>query len=323
MKYNFDTKSFFEKRNICLNEVEELNFNIKISLIDELVYEILDKTKDYSVLYNLAKVSKPSRLGILGYIMTHSSNISEALEKLCKYYLLIGNRIKPIFTKAEDKYKIVLYINDQNGNIIDKNDYKTILHIFAIIHLINYIISKKVKPTLITFKQKKIHYSLSNNEIDGIKINFGEEENAIYFNNDIEDIKTTSSNKQLLKVFEREAEETLHLKLDNNILKEKIAGLILVSSTETDIALDISLDSISSKAKMHPRVLQSKLKEEGTSFSKILLDVRKKLSIYYLSRDIDITTISLSLGYIDLSSFFRAFKKWYKMTPRQWKERNK
>lgn len=78
------------------------------------------------------------------------------------------------------------------------------------------------------------------------------EENSIYFTKSIKKIETSSANDYLLKVFGKEAEKALNLKLKEGGLKEKVSGLILVSSTQ----LDISLDSISSKMGLNPRILQ-------------------------------------------------------------------
>lgn len=316
---NFNLKKFLEKKGITSKIIAQDDFTVGMSFLKNPILSVLDEQKDYTILYNLAKHSTPNNLGILGYLMIHSKDVHEALSKFCKYYALIGKKMKLVFTDDEDGYKIVLYFHDENGVLVDLENYLVMIHFFNIIHLINYIIPKTIKPTYMKFIQEKPTFPLEDNKIVGIKTFFSQEENSIHFSKNSIKIETTSANEYLLKIFEKEAEDALNLKLNESGLKEKISGLILISSTQ----LDISLKSISLKAGLNPRVLQKKLKEEGTSFSEILLEVRKKLSIYYLSRDIDLLTISLNIGYIDLSTFFRAFKKWYGITPTQWKERNK
>lgn len=312
---NKELEDFFEENKISQNNFVQSSFPEKMKIFKELVIYIFNKRQDYEILYKLAKLSTPNSLGILGYIMIHSKNVSESLNKLCKYYLLIGKRLKPVFLSTNNGFKIVINFNNEKGEIIDLEEHNVLIHLFAILHLINYIIPLDIKPIKINLSQKKPSFDIKNSEISGVKTYFAQEENAIYFDKSIKNIKTICANDHLLKIFEKEAEETLSLKLSENLLKEKISNLILISSTD----LDISLESIAKKANMSQRVLQKKLKEEDTSFSKILLEVRKKLSVYYLSKDMDLYTISLNLGYIDLSSFFRAFKKWYGVTPSEYK----
>ena len=309
--YHLDTEYFLEENNISRAKLLQTNATVNISIINNLIIYMLKKEKSYNFLYELAKLSTPNRLGVLGYIMLHSKDVYEALVKFCKYYVLIGKRIKPIFTSCEEGFKIIITFQDEEGGFIDFEEYNVLVHLFSILHLINHLIPLEVQALKIELVQEKPSLNLGNSEIVGIKTHFNKEENAIYFDKSIKNIQTISANEQLLKIFEKEAEDALGLKLSKNELKEKISGLILVSSTQ----LDISLDSVAKKANLSSRVLQKRLKEEGTTFSKILLEVRKKLSVYYLDKQMDLHTISLNLGYIDLSSFFRAFKKWYGVTP--------
>lgn len=67
--------------------------------------------------------------------------------------------------------------------------------------------------------------------------------------------------------------------------------------------------------------LQRRLREEGTSFKALLLDVRKKLAHKYLiEQGLSATDTAFLLGYHSNSQFFGAFKSWFEMTPRAYKE---
>lgn len=312
--YNLDSKQFLKENNISQAKLFQPNATVDMPIIKKLIAYMLKKEKNYNFLYELAKFSTPNRLGILGYIMLHSKDVYEALNKFCKYYVLIGRRIKPIFTSCEEGFKIVIVFQNEEGSFVDFEEYNALVHLFSILHLINHIIPVEIQTQKVDLVQKEPFFNLVNLQIAGIETYFNKEENAIYFDKSIKNIQTISANEQLLKVFEKEAEDSLNLKFSQNELKNKVSSLILVSSTE----LDISLESVANKANLSPRVLQKKLKEEGTTFSKLLIEVRKKLSVYYISKQMDLHTISLNLGYIDLSSFFRAFKKWYGVTPSEY-----
>jgi AraC-like DNA-binding protein len=68
------------------------------------------------------------------------------------------------------------------------------------------------------------------------------------------------------------------------------------------------------------RTLERRLAEEGTSFSAVLLEVRMTLAGDYLrATPIEIADIGRLLGYRDESSFVRAFRRSYGMTPRAWR----
>lgn len=69
--------------------------------------------------------------------------------------------------------------------------------------------------------------------------------------------------------------------------------------------------------------LQRRLKQENTTFQDILLDVRKELAHKYLiERDLPPACVVFLLGYKSSSQFFTAFKKWFLITPKKYKEIN-
>ncbi|HEX4919093.1 MAG TPA: AraC family transcriptional regulator ligand-binding domain-containing protein [Limnobacter sp.] len=86
--------------------------------------------------------------------------------------------------------------------------------------------------------------------------------------------------------------------------------------------LSESLEGIASQLNMHPRTMQRRLKEEGTSFVELLAKVRHELACEMLSKSVlDIESIATNLGYSDRRSFTSAFIKWQGVTPREFRNR--
>ncbi len=62
--------------------------------------------------------------------------------------------------------------------------------------------------------------------------------------------------------------------------------------------------------------LQRRLREEETSFQKVLLITKKMMAHKYLvEQNLSATDVAFLLGYQSHSQFFQAFKRWYLMTP--------
>ena len=62
--------------------------------------------------------------------------------------------------------------------------------------------------------------------------------------------------------------------------------------------------------------LQRRLREEETSFQKVLLNTKKMMADKYLvEQNLSATDVAFLLGYQSHSQFFKAFKHWYSMTP--------
>lgn len=82
-----------------------------------------------------------------------------------------------------------------------------------------------------------------------------------------------------------------------------------------------NIERIATRLALSGRTLQRRLSELDTSFQSVLDDVRFDLARAYL-RDvrIDITQVAYLLGYSELRAFDRAFKRWAKVTPREWRD---
>jgi AraC-like DNA-binding protein len=62
----------------------------------------------------------------------------------------------------------------------------------------------------------------------------------------------------------------------------------------------------------------------GTSYSELLEEIRRNIAKEQLSNtNISITQLSDYLGYADNTALTRAFKRWFGMTPTEWKKQHK
>jgi AraC-like DNA-binding protein len=74
--------------------------------------------------------------------------------------------------------------------------------------------------------------------------------------------------------------------------------------------------AVAAKLHMSARSLQRKLKGEGTSFAQLLADLRHDLARRYLADPrLSIGEVAFLLGFLDVTAFHRAFKRWTGSTP--------
>lgn len=83
---------------------------------------------------------------------------------------------------------------------------------------------------------------------------------------------------------------------------------------------ECTLENVAASLDLQPRVLQKRLKLNGTNFRSLLQKTRKQTAIQQLSQtdnSLTVTELALSLGYAELASFSRNFKKWTGYSPQQ------
>lgn len=77
-----------------------------------------------------------------------------------------------------------------------------------------------------------------------------------------------------------------------------------------------SVSVVAAKLRISARSLQRRLHSEGTSFAEILSDLRRDLALRYLQDSrVSIGEVAFLLGFLDVTAFHRAFKRWTGSTP--------
>jgi len=72
------------------------------------------------------------------------------------------------------------------------------------------------------------------------------------------------------------------------------------------------------------RTLQRRLKEQDTNFQALIDSVRYQQAKTYINHPYyRLTDIAAVLGYSELSAFTRSFRRWYGVSPQQWRNRQK
>lgn len=80
---------------------------------------------------------------------------------------------------------------------------------------------------------------------------------------------------------------------------------------------DVGMDRIAAKLGLSRQTLFRKLKAEGTSFEKVLDELRRRLATDYLaSRKVSVNETAYLVGFSDPAAFSRAFKRWTGMSPK-------
>lgn len=85
-----------------------------------------------------------------------------------------------------------------------------------------------------------------------------------------------------------------------------------------DLVDDCKQDRIAAIVGLHPRTLQRRLKDEGTSFEAIKDGVRRDAALRYLrERRLPLVQVAQALGYAEVSTLSRSCHRWFAASPKQ------
>jgi len=82
-----------------------------------------------------------------------------------------------------------------------------------------------------------------------------------------------------------------------------------------------SLDEVAENIGLSSWSLQRRLKDAGINFTQLVEKVRCEMATHYLQqRQLSISEMAFLLGYSEVSAFSRAFRRWFGISPRQWRK---
>lgn len=115
--------------------------------------------------------------------------------------------------------------------------------------------------------------------------------------------------------FEREYNQVLEWDRHSRLMPK------LRSVIREDISCGrVTVDFCASRLGLSKRTLQRRLEQHGTSFHKQLDSVRAGLARRYIDQhDTDLSVVAANLGYADQGCFTRAFQRWYRRPPSDWR----
>ena len=147
-------------------------------------------------------------------------------------------------------------------------------------------------------------------------VEFNAARNALYFSK-LEDLtKRFPTANSALSIVNSQIAVDLLKKLADNSISNRVRNELdfrLEEGMETDLGV------ISRTVGLSTSKLQNSLKSEGTSFQEILDSVRESKAIHLLTIEKQsVQEVAYQLGFQQISSFTRAFKKWTGKTPRQY-----
>jgi len=151
-------------------------------------------------------------------------------------------------------------------------------------------------------------------------IRFSSAENALVFPAALLDAPCVSADAGLLDVLDRHATDLLGRVVPRHALADRVrAALAEELHDGTPRA-----PAVARRLRMGVRTLHRGLTAEGAAFSEVLDQMRHELAVGHLAENhLAIGEVAFLLGFSELSSFYRAFKRWTGTTPAAHREQTR
>lgn len=200
---------------------------------------------------------------VLFSAMLASPNVGSALHRLCRYHAVVADLVQPVLTVAGE----TAVLTWQSPPVLHRQQAECIVSLA--VSILRQLADRPL-DLRVTFAHPRPIDVREHTRILGRNLEFGAPELAIFFPAELLTVPVAPLSSELLGVLDGYAEQLLTRVRTSESLESKLARLLGLAIGDGQPGLV----SIARRMGMSGRVLQSKLRAEGTSFQQVLDKVR-------------------------------------------------
>jgi AraC-like DNA-binding protein len=316
--WQLDSESWLRQNNITAAQLTNFEQTIDYKQYVALINSAIKLSNNAALgLYFGERIGLTSH-GMLGFALLNCSSIREAMSIVQDYVNTRTPFISIEIAETQQECRIIF------NELMSFEEIKSSF-LEAVFVTFNNILSQLTLNALqfsaIHFNFAKPHYAKKYAEFFPCPVEFYQAKNEIIFPAEMLNIQLKLANPLSLKQARQLCEKELAAMASQNQspnLSHRIKEMLLAS-----VGHFPTLEKTANRLHMSPRTLHRHLTSEGTSYREILENVTQTVAAQYLTQtQMTVEEISLLLGYVDVANFRRAFKRWTKMPPSEYRRHN-
>ena len=255
---------------------------------------------------------QPKELGLIGYIGLCSATLETALRNMVSYFHLHQKDTLTRMVEQQDCWRLDYQV--QHGAILTRRQDAE-LTIGMFMNVIRGVLGSHYSPREIHFEHTRPEYWQEHSKLFNSAVYFDQPFNSIEIpKKDL--MRDMPSSDPLLLTMMQDTLQLLNQSNTTQGLSDQVRSQIQLALSEGEPNLEHIADDLG----MSSCSLTRRLKSEGMTFTSLVDGVRCELAEHYMKqKNIPISEMAFLLGYSEVSAFSRAFKRWFGINPRQWR----
>ncbi len=283
----------------------------KVSLLWQLA---VARSGDPAIALRTPPSSRPAIFDVVGYAMLSSQNLHAALERLVRYLQVISNAATVGLSERGAQCRLDLELFG-GGAPVPGQRYE--FDLLTLLNFCRWIIGRELTPLAAQFTHAAPGDVQRYAEAFRCPVHFGAPHNSLLFARADLALPLPTANPMLAELHDRFAGEHIE-RLDTARTSFKSRDLIIRRLPDGEP----KREAIAKALCMSERTFQRRLLEEGTSYHQLLDSTRRELAERYLrQRQMSLSEAAYLLGFSDQGNFTRACKRWFALTPGQYRTR--
>ncbi len=312
--YGLDSKQIFLDEGIKLEDINKPNSRIPISIMARVWQQAIKLSRDRYIALTVAKYFNPAAFSVLGTVLLASQNIYNALQQATRYSWIVSDGFTT--NLKEDCSELIFSVSPKVG--LDSQNYSTAVEVTfcSMYNILRTVVGESFKGKAVHFEHKFLGSKKPFEDFFNCPVYFSCQESKLVFDKNHTLEKQLFSNPALTTVLEKWLEN-----YQDKFNKKSITTRVRYYLFSCSSPVAINLKSICHGLNINPRLMQRKLKEEGTSFRKLLNEHQENQAVKLLTDNKEpISRVGDILGFSDQSNFTRAFRRWTGINPHSFRK---
>ena len=252
---------------------------------------------------------QPAAFDVVAYAMMSCKNPLAGLHFLLRYQRVVSDAVMITLEESAAGYWVGI---DLSGGKHPVPRHRIDFVFTTLLAFFRWITGAEIRPLAVEFVSTAPADIQTYANIFQCPVHFGAQANRMLFSLADLNLPLQASNPVLAELHDRYAGERL-ARLEKARTSIRAREAIVRRLPEGDVARELC---------MSERTLQRRLAEEGTSFHQMVDDVRRELAQRYLNQpQLGLAQVASRLGFTDRSTFSRACKRWFDVTPTEYRAR--
>lgn len=254
-------------------------------------------------------------LGVLGYTILSCQDLGAAAEIIVKYHRLTSDAFDVTLTRDGNQTFIRQWVKPQHVERRVVIDEEHVTGIWTVLHsLLPDVLAKT--DIEIQLAHAEPSYGELYRELLPCKLSFGTQETFVAFPTEWLGLPLQTAADTVEAVCESQCDLVLDELNPADRLVDDLRRLMLAVPANRAL----KLEDYARKMLLSVRTLERRLEAAGTSFRNVDNEIRMQLAAQYLSLGyLSNTEIAHMLNYSQPSTFYRAFKNWHGVTPKEFR----
>ena len=306
-----DVEKIRESLKITKSAVEDVNGWISVDVMTRAWIDVPRASDDPDFGLHAAESMPTGLYGVLEYATISSPTLQVALERVARYYRIVGAMSEVSFVRDGEHSKIVF--RSVVAAPEELRHYSE--HFLALIPARTRLITAaQVTPITVAFPHATPKRTEEHQRLFRAPVYFSQPRSELTYRTADLAVPLSTFNPDFLRLFERE--EAQLASMDNGSVAQRLRNVLPGTLRQGDA----SVRALSRKLGLSTRTLQRKLQDEGVSFTDLVDQVRAEEARRYVSESkMSLGEIAFVLGFSQPSAFFRAFKRWTGATPTEFR----